>query len=203
MPETPLIRLLTETDPERICAAFAAQGWDKPAALYQRYLREQADGARAVFIAECNGEFAGYVTLVWLSDYPPFHSRNIPEIVDLNVLKLFQRRGVGSALLDAAEKRAAERSPLVGIGVGLTADYGPAQRLYVRRGYIPDGHGVFQDRRYVAHGDRVIVDDDLALYLTKQLASPGPDEGSAAIATANDPGFQKKLKEMQEILENL
>jgi GNAT superfamily N-acetyltransferase len=203
MPENLLIRPLTGSDCERISAAFTAQGWDKPAAQFHRYLQEQSDGARAVFVAVSDGQFSGYVTLMWVSSYPPFRSRNIPEIVDLNVLKLFQRRGIGSALLDAAEKRAAGRSSVVGIGVGLTADYGPAQRLYVKRGYVPDGHGAFQDKRYIAQGDHVKVDDDLALYLTKNLAPPGADESSASVAAANDPQFQKKLKEMQEILENL
>ena len=30
---------------------------------------------------------------------------------------------------------------IVGIGVGLYPDYGSAQRLYIKRGYLPDGHG--------------------------------------------------------------
>ncbi len=41
------------------------------------------------------------------------------------------------ALMDAAEARAAERSAIVGLGVGLYADYGSAQRMYARRGYLP------------------------------------------------------------------
>jgi hypothetical protein len=36
----------------------------------------------------------------------------------------------------------AERSDVVGLGVGLYPDYGTAQRMYVRRGYLPDGRGV-------------------------------------------------------------
>jgi hypothetical protein len=30
----------------------------------------------------------------------------------------------------------------VGLGVELCADYGPAQMLYIKKGYIPDGNGV-------------------------------------------------------------
>jgi len=203
MSENLLIRPLTEDDPECISAAFAGQGWDKPVAQYQRYLQEQTDGARAVFVAECGGDLAGYVTLVWVSNYPPFRSRNIPEIVDLNVLKIYQRRRIASALLEVVEKLAGKRSAVVGIGVGLTAAYGPAQRLYVKHGYVPDGHGVFQNGRFPAHGDQIQVDDDLALYLTRDLTPPRAEESSAAVTAANDPQFQKKLKEMQEILENL
>lgn len=203
MLENLLIRRLNENDCASISEAFSAQGWDKPVALYQRYLQEQADGARAVLVAEIDGEFAGYVTLLWLSDYPTFRERNIPEIADLNVLKVYQRRGIATALLATAEKLAAKKSLTVGIGFGLHSDYGPAQRLYVKRGYIPDGHGIFQGGRYPAHGDTLRVDDDLALYLTKDLAPPGAEEAGAGISTAADPDFQKKLKEMQEILENL
>ena len=203
MDDSLLIRPLTETDPDRISAAFSAQGWDRPAVLYRRYLQEQADGTRAVLVAGFGPEFAGYVTLAWASNYPPFQSRNIPEIADLNVLKLYRRRGIGSALLAAAEKLAGKRSPLVGLGVGLTADYGAAQRLYVKHGYIPDGHGIWQNGRFVAHGDQLQVGDDLALYLTKDIGTPGADEGSAALTAAKDPQFQTKLNEMQEILENL
>lgn len=169
MLENLLIRPLTEDDPERISAAFAAQGWDKPAALYQRYLQEQTDGARVVFVAECDGDFAGYVTLVWLSDYLAFIQRNIPEIVDLNMLKRYQRRGIASALLEAAEKRASERSLDVGLGVGLTSDYGAAQRLYVRRGYVPDASGAWSHGKVLQIGDQIQVDHDLALYLTKTI----------------------------------
>lgn len=44
--------------------------------------------------------------------------------------------------MDIAEKIAFERSDEVCIGVGLHGGYGSAQRMYVKRGYIPDGSGV-------------------------------------------------------------
>ena len=82
-----------------------------------------------------------------------------------------RRQGIGSRLLDGAEQRIAERSPLAGIGVGLSADYGAAQRLYVQRGYIPDGRGACQGQRPLRKGTRVSMDDDLIIWLTKDLAS--------------------------------
>lgn len=42
-------------------------------------------------------------------------------------------------MLDGAEKAGFKRSNKIGIGVGLYRDYGSAQRLYVKRGYTPDG----------------------------------------------------------------
>ena len=71
--------------------------------------------------------------------------------------------------MDEAERQVGERSAIVGIGVGLYPDYGPAQRMYVLRGYVPDGRGVSYDNRQVAPGEVVPVDDSLALYFTKKL----------------------------------
>ena len=164
-----VIRELSEDDGPLIAAAFAAQGWNKPLSQYQVYHQESVQGKRTVLVAEASGQFAGYVTIVWESGYPPFRQGAIPEIVDFNVLMAFQRRGIGSALLDEAERRIGQRSSVVGIGVGMTADYGAAQILYVRRGYIPDGRGLFQDGRHLTYGDQAVVDDDLALHLTKSL----------------------------------
>ncbi len=63
----PVIRMMDESDPETISAAFTAIGWHKPTALYQRYLAEQEEGRRLAFVAEWRGGFAGYVTLLWVS----------------------------------------------------------------------------------------------------------------------------------------
>jgi hypothetical protein len=71
--------------------------------------------------------------------------------------------------MDAAEEVIAARSPAAGIGVGLYADYGAAQRLYVKRGYIPDGRGASWRDRPVLGGETVVADDDLALYFTKRF----------------------------------
>jgi ribosomal protein S18 acetylase RimI-like enzyme len=151
-------------------AAFAAVGWNKPAAQYKRYLHDQTLGHRAVLVAEVDGDFAGYLTVCWAAFYPPFREAHIPEIVDFNVLPQFQRRGIGSALMDAAEALIAERSPIAGIGVGMTADYGAAQRLYVKRGYIPDGRGLTTvGDRFVQYGEQITVDDELVLHFTKRL----------------------------------
>jgi hypothetical protein len=53
--------------------------------------------------------------------------------------------------------------------VGLSSDYGAAQRLYVRRGYIPDGRGIIYRGRTVNFGEAVTADDDLVLCFTREL----------------------------------
>jgi GNAT superfamily N-acetyltransferase len=164
-----MIRLLNAADPPVFNEAFSAQGWSKPAAQFESYLAEQESEARTVLVAELDGAFAGYVTIVWESGYAPFREESVPEICDFNVLKKFWRRGVGTALMDEAESRITERSPVAGIGVGLTADYGAAQVLYVKRGYVPDGRGIEHDGRFLVYGDTAPVDDGLVLHLTKRL----------------------------------
>jgi GNAT superfamily N-acetyltransferase len=163
------IRPLDAADVLPIAAAFAAIGWDKPASQYERYLAEQQHGARLVLVADVDDQFAGYLTIVWASGYPSFRAAGIPEIVDFNVLPRYRRQGIGGRLMDEAERTIAERAAEVGIGVGMYPDYGPAQRLYVKRGYVPDGRGLSTGDRYVVPGETVRVDDGLVLHLTKRL----------------------------------
>jgi len=163
------IRLLEPSDIPEIVAAFEAIGWDKPTALYERYVAEQQSGERIVFVAFWDGVFAGYNTLHWESEYPPFREANIPEIQDFVVLPPFRRQGIGSRLMDECEQTAAARSPIVGIGVGLHAGYGAAQRMYTRRGYILDGRGVMYNEQPGPPGQPVPVDDSLNLFFTRRL----------------------------------
>jgi GNAT superfamily N-acetyltransferase len=163
------VRLLADPDPEPISAAFDAVDWPKPVAQLRRYLAEQTEGRRLTFVAVRQGRIAGYVNLLWESEYPPFAAEGIPEISDFNVLPAHRRVGVGSALLDQAEAAAGTRGPTVGLGVGLYAAYGAAQRLYVRRGYVPDGRGIMAANRPVAPGTSIRIDDDATLMFTRRL----------------------------------
>ena len=164
------LRALNAADCRLIPKAFKEQGWDsKPASLYQYYLEYQVNGQRDIILAEVNGTFAGYLTILWQSDYSPFRKNGIPEINDFNVLKKFRRQGIGTLLMDEAENRIKQRSTHAGIGFGVTRDYGAAQVLYIKRGYIPDGNGLIRNHERLEYGDEVRVDDDLAIYLTKEL----------------------------------
>jgi GNAT superfamily N-acetyltransferase len=163
------IRSIEEKDIPVIARAFAELGWNKPASQYQRYLMEQRYEVRDVYVAFAEEQFTGYLTVCWKSAYKPFREKNIPEIVDFNVLPKFRRMGIGTQLMNRAEHTIAKVSPMAGIGVGMTPDYGAAQRLYILRGYVPDGLGLHWRDHHTQHGEDVKVDDDLALYLTKEL----------------------------------
>ena len=168
-----LIHPLIREDIVVISEAFKAIGWNKPPSSFEEYLKEQEVGERLVWVAHFKGEFAGYITLKWQSQYPSFKAQNIPEIMDLNVLPSFRKMGIGSLLLDCAEKEAATKSQIIGIGVGLYAGpdggYGAAQRLYIKRGYIPDGKGVTYNYEPTIPGNSYLLNDELVLWFTKQL----------------------------------
>ena len=160
-----MIRPLRRDDAEPFAEAFAAIGWHKPAAMFLQYVADADAGTRTCWVAEERGGLAGYVTVRW----PAAGSGDAAEIQDLNVLPPFRRRGIGTALLAQAEAAAGERGPVVRIAVGLHQGYGAAQRLYVQRGYVPDGRGVSIRGRPVAEGATVELDDALVLTLQKLL----------------------------------
>ena len=165
------IRLLEESDPPSIAAAFTKIGWNKPETQFRHYLHEQMAGTRRCFIGILDGQFAGYVTVNWRPTYAGFADLNIPEIQDLNVLTTYRRKGIASRLFDRAEGEAERRSCVVGIAVGLHPQYNAAQRFYAKRGFIPDAgrlrclqrsnggllqfpHGQVRDLRYLFCGIR-------------------------------------------------
>ena len=167
------VQSLLNQDITNIVAAFSKIGWNKPASLFKEYLKEAEAGARLIWVAKVHEQFAGYVTLKWQSQYPSFKNQNIPEIMDLNVLPHARKMGIGSGLLDIAEKEAATKSDTVGIGVGLYAGvdggYGAAQKLYIKRAYIPDGKGVTYNYQPAIPGTSYILDDNLVLWFTKKI----------------------------------
>lgn len=168
-----IVKILEEKDIRTIVSDFEKNELPKPRSTFDTYLKEQSSGDRIAWVVYEGDQFAGYVTLSWKSKYKPFRDKNIPEIMDLNVLPPFRGKGVGASLLDKAELVAAQKCPSIGIGVGLYPDYGSAQRIYVKRGYIPDGNGITYNYKFVEPGAHVCLDDDLVLWFTKELNPHG------------------------------
>lgn len=165
-----LIRNMEDRDAQPLADAEVAQGWlNSTADKFRIRLLHQAQGKSIALVAELDGEPVGYVHLYLYGEDGPFAGRGIPEIVDFAVLDKFRCRGVGSALMDAAEKIAASHSDTVYLGVGLHYWYGPAQRLYFKRGYAPDGSGVWFHGQVCEPYSQCCNDDDLVLYLVKKL----------------------------------
>lgn len=168
-----LVHALDLSDIPLIVESFNNANWPKPTSTFETYFQEQLNSSRLTWVAYKNNQLAGYVTLKWVSQYAPFAIASIPEIMDLNVLPPFRKAGIGSLLLEHAEKAAVNRSAIVGLGVGLyggdDGGYGAAQKLYVNRGYIPDGRGVTYNYQDAIPGNNYSLDDDLVLWFTKKL----------------------------------
>jgi len=146
----------------------AGQGHD--ADYFPHQYNEQLEGARDIIIMRCDGELAGYCILNWAPKYGFFKTLGFPEIQDLNILRKHRRQGFAKQMITFCEARAREKGlDYIGIGVGVSSTYGPAQRLYVGLGYVPDGNGVTYDRQQVAFAEFRPVDDELCLMLVKKL----------------------------------
>jgi len=160
---------LASSDIEPLVSAFAAIGWNKQRSTFAKYVEEELADMRWTCVAESGNTLAGYVTVAWNSPDPVFAAAKIPEVMDLNVLPPLRRRGIGGRLMTEAESVVAQRLPVIGLRVGLHSGYGAAQRLYVGRGYIPDGTGVIRGGVVIPEQATVILDDDLTLRMTKKL----------------------------------
>ena len=161
---------MKESDISIISKYIADLGWGSKTDTLKKYLSEQNSGDRDVFIAEYEGELAGYVTIQWKPTYKPFIERDIPEIKDLFTLYEYRNKGIATVLMDKAETRIKEKGyKTIGLGVGLYSDYGTAQRMYIKRGYNLDGRGINYDGEILKPGTNVRVDDSLGLCFTKDL----------------------------------
>ena len=168
MKTTCSIRKMQESDIQDLSRGFISQGWPGREEILARYFLEQECGEREVLVAEVEGAVAGYITILPTAKQGPF-AEIYPELSDFNVFEPFQNQGIGNLLMEEAEKRVKLISDKVTLGVGLHSGYGPAQRLYIKRGYIPDGSGVWYRNQPLEMNVIIQDNDDLVLYLSKKL----------------------------------
>ena len=142
MKTTCSIRKIQTSDVKELSQGFINQGWPGREEILARYFLEQECGEREVLVAEVGGALVGYVTILPCAKQGPF-AEIYPELSDFNVFEPFQNQGIGNFLMEEAENRVKLFSDKVTLGVGVHSGYGPAQRLYIKRGYIPDGSGVW------------------------------------------------------------
>ena len=168
MKTTCSIRKMQESDIQELSRGFISQGWPSREEILTRYFKEQESGEREVLVAEVEGALAGYITILSCAKQGPF-AEIYPELSDFNVFEPFQNQGIGNLLLEEAEKQVRLISDKVTLGVGLHSGYGPAQRLYIKRGYIPDGTGVWYQNHQPAMNAVCEDNGELVLYLSKNL----------------------------------
>ncbi|MFD2611051.1 GNAT family N-acetyltransferase [Paenibacillus gansuensis] len=165
-----LKRLKTQDQVDLLDTEFSKHyPWFTQSNYHETCLAENEAGTRVTMLAYYNDDLAGCCHLLRKSKYPYFEQLHIPEINNLNVFPQYRKQRVASTLLDELENIAAMYSKFVGLGVGLYKDYGNAQRMYCKRGYVLDGNGVTYQNVEVNPGTTVMVDDDLLLYLMKEV----------------------------------
>lgn len=130
----------------------------------------QDAGERQIYMAFIDEDVCGFCIYNRKPRYSFFAHSEIPEIQDLAVAPQHREQGIGGQLIDFCENVAREEGfSQMGIGVGITKSFGAAQRLYIRKGYVPDGYGAVYDREYVQEGQFQALDSNLSLMLVKSL----------------------------------
>lgn len=163
------IRDLKYEDAQFLTDAEIEQGWHASVEKYLKRLEDQKAGKAVTLAAEYSGITVGYINVYPDSAWGAFGGKGYPEIVDFGVLEKYRGKGIGTVLMDIAEKVAAEYADMVYLGVGLHSGYGSAQRMYVKRGYIPDGSGVWYCDKICEPYGVCRNDDELILYFSKKL----------------------------------
>lgn len=125
---------------------------------------------KTIYIVKKGDDIAGYTLISWSPRYSLYKKLGIPEIQDIFIFPKFRRQGLATALIGQCERIINNKNcEYVGISVALHKGVGPAQRLYVKLGYMPDGYGVTYDRNPVDAGDMRPIDDDLCIMLLKKF----------------------------------
>ncbi len=163
------IRDMLLEDADVFYNTYLSYGWHPSLETYTGYYKDQLENKRKVFVAVYEGNIAGICTLVLNPEEGPLGNKNIPEIVDFGVFFDKHKRGIGTKLLDVVEEEAFKISDLVYLAVGVHSGYGNAHRLYIKRGFVPDGTGVWYQGKQLDQYAPCVNDDDLLLFFSKEL----------------------------------
>lgn len=148
--------------------SFPWEALEKTQEKWNRYYTEHQNEKRTVALLKANKKIVGYGSLLYTPECPFFS--DTPEISDVWIHEKHRRVGLGSSLIHWFENLAKKKGYKdIGIGVGLYSDYGPAQKLYVKLGYVPDGNGITYQCQKTIPGEPYPLDDDLVLWLKKIL----------------------------------
>jgi GNAT superfamily N-acetyltransferase len=163
------LRIATNADIDAVIAA-ASQHFFSGSEEEARDNLGPFDAADTSFILAYDGdEPIATVTVRWRLHYPPFREAGIPFIQNIEVRYDLRGQGYGGRVLDAVEAMIAQRASKAGICVALFDDYGPAQRLYAKQGYVPDGRGACHRFTPLQRGQTITLDHDHLIWLVKDL----------------------------------
>lgn len=134
--ETLEVRPALDADLPEVVAALGQREF------FVERLERQRAGNEALLVAWVDGRPVGDVVVSWIPVEAEVreHLPGVPQLYHLEVLSTMWRRGIGTALLRAAEEIARGLGyDRVTLSVGL--DNPAARRLYERLGYADWGHG--------------------------------------------------------------
>lgn len=147
----------------------------RPPGMHRERLGMQRDGLVLYLVAWHRNDPVGQALLRWAgTSREPMASRlaPCPTLSDLFVVAERRSRGIGSHLLDAAEKLARQRG-FRRLGLGVATDNVGARALYARRGYVDSGCGEYRSRWIdVGSAGAEPIREELCVYLVKHLAPP-------------------------------
>lgn len=162
------VRIMTYNDIPLVCKADNDESESNLI-----YLKNQLDNQNkqecSALLALYNGEIAGYVFLYYKCRWGGLANCNLPCIIDLIVFEKYRNNRIATALMDMAERIAKKHNNRIYLDVCLNSEYGPAQRLYAKRGYVPDGKGVYYQEKVCETNAVCKNDDELTLCLVKEL----------------------------------
>ena len=164
-----VVRDMIQSDPQIIYEVELEQGWHPSLEAYQKRYIDLNDKIMVALVAEYKGNVAGYINLIWNPTDGAFAGMEIPEVHDFGVFEKYRRFGIGNTMMDVVESLAGEKSKKICLGVGVAHAYGSAQRMYVKRGYIPDGTGAWYQNKICPQYTPCNNDDDLLLFLVKEF----------------------------------
>lgn len=155
---------------EELADLVAALGQER---VFADYLVRQRRGLGDLLVAWAEGRPVGDVYL-WREPAYELEVRekqpDTPVITHLEVPPAWQRRGVGSALMDAVERLAFEHGHgLVCLGVGVA---NPARALYDRRGYDDWGHGTVDFSWAVPRTDGSSITEKETCHVLVKIVDP-------------------------------
>lgn len=166
------IRNLQTEDLNKIVNTFTFpwSSFEDTLKLWEQWFKEQQEGIRTVCVLERHNQFLGHGSLLRVSEYSYFREKGIPDVNALWMDEPFRRQGLGKKLIEHLEDMARhEGYKIIGIGVGLYKDYGPAQKLYFKMGYQPDGNGITYKGNWVEPRELLLMDLEEPLVVASQM----------------------------------
>lgn len=166
----PVVRIATREDGGWLEQIAADQNARHEDGYFARCFDAAEARQRLMLLAEdAEGRAVGYAIYNRQPLYALYAHLNAPEIQDVNVIPDHRGQGYATALIERCESVAREEGcAYIGIAVAVSVNYGPAQRLYAKLGYLPDGYGVTRDRLPVGAYD-LHPPGELCLMMIKDL----------------------------------